>query len=168
MSLSSFEETYQAALALELRARYAEAEDLYRRLAEAYPNRPEPWHRLGLLRLRAGEREAARQLWRESLARDGRFAPSLVNLGNLSLEDGELEAAEEWYRRALEADPGYAPAYHNLAVLERRRGRLASAVALWREARRRERRGGCLVPAVILAAGTGAWLAVHPWLAGRP
>lgn len=87
------------------------------RLAQAYPQYGGPLLNLGLLHLRAGRLEPARDAFLGAVARNARSAPAFTHLGIVYRRLGEFEQAERAYQQAVQADPSYPLSYLNLGVL---------------------------------------------------
>jgi tetratricopeptide (TPR) repeat protein len=98
--------------------------------------------KLGVCRLKWGDREGAERDLRNALAADERCISAMVNLGNLMLERGELKEAQVCYERALRLDETYAFAHYNLGVLHRKRGDLAASIRELRLAAKYEAKPG--------------------------
>lgn len=168
-------ETYLGrGLQLEERGSYEEALKLYDEAQERFPDDPRAVHKQGVILVRMGRRDEARQAFIAALNLNREFAPSLTNLGNMELEQGHVEQAIVYYKQAIAAQPDYPGAHHNLGVAYRKLGRLGDAVSEARQAARHERRqsreedrlklhahGGCMGrSAIVLALGAGAAAAV--------
>jgi len=143
---------------LSRRARYAEAEPLYRRalaiweaaLGPDHPDTATILNNLALLYHAQGQYAAAEPLWRRALAiREQALGPdhpdtalSLNNLAGLYYAQGQYAAAEPLWRRALAIreqalGPDHrdtALSLNNLAGLYYAQGQYAAAEPLWRRA----------------------------------
>ncbi|MEU7484884.1 tetratricopeptide repeat protein, partial [Streptomyces sp. NPDC042319] len=108
--------------------RSAEAEQLYRRAADAGDTTAA--FNLGVLLAEAGRSAEAEQLYRR--AADAGHPGAANNLGNLLAQMGRGEEAEQLYRRALSA--GHPGAANNLGVLLAEAGRGEEAEQLYRRA----------------------------------
>jgi tetratricopeptide (TPR) repeat protein len=137
--------------ALRTAGRWEEAKAALDRLAAAFPDRPEPYNKLGVLYAERRHLAEAETCFREALARDRHYVPALTNLGNLLLEHGRPTEALAYYTEALAIDPDYPPLHRNLAVAYRRLGDVGAAVRHLRRAEHlaaAQRKGaGRLVPA---------------------
>lgn len=156
-------------LELEERGATEEALAVYTEAARRFPEDPRPVHKRGVMLIRLGQREAAREAFLAALDLEHAYAPSLTNLGNMELEEGRVQEAVVYYKQAIAAQPDYPGAHHNLGIAYRRLGRLGEAVSEARLAARHERRhsreqdrlrlrarGGCAGrSAVLLLAGAG-------------
>lgn len=91
--------------------RLAEAIALYERILAADPESLESFFWLGYLYYESGQKEKAKDLWKEGLLVDSAYAPILNALGYTYAEEGiKLKEAKEMIEKALEADP-YNGAY---------------------------------------------------------
>lgn len=156
-------------LQLEERGSLEEALGLYDEAHARFPDDPGPAHKRGVVLVRLGRRDEAREAFIDALELNREYAPSLTNLGNLELEQNHVEQAILYYKQAIAAQPEYPGAHHNLGVAYRRLGRLGDAVSEARQAARHERKqsreqdrlrlkahGGCGGRvAALLALGTG-------------
>ncbi|RDI96258.1 tetratricopeptide repeat protein [Meiothermus sp. QL-1] len=88
----------------------------------------EAWTALGLLRIRAGQREEARAAFEEALRRDPGHFRAKTNLANLALEAGQIDQAIALYQEVLKQHPDYPLAHHNLGAAYRRKGQFDKAV----------------------------------------
>ena len=159
-------------LKLEERGSYEEALVLYEEAQRQFPDDPRPVHKRGVILVRMGRRDDAREAFLDALKLNRGYAPSLTNLGNMELEQGRVQEAVVYYKQAIAAQPDYPGAHHNLGVAYRRLGRLGEAVGEARLAARHERQqareedrlrlraqGGCAGrSAALLALTAGATL----------
>jgi tetratricopeptide (TPR) repeat protein len=106
---------WERAVAAEQREDWAEAERLYRRIADAAPKHAPTFQRLGLVALRRGRPADAVGRFRSSLAIEPADPVCLNNLGNVLRELGRLRESVSAYRQALDHQPNYASALFNLA-----------------------------------------------------
>jgi tetratricopeptide (TPR) repeat protein len=113
-----------------------DAEALFLQLADEYPDRPEPYNKLGVVYAEMGELDQAEQWFRRALQIEKDHPPALTNLGNILLERGQVDEAMAYYGLALQRNPEYAPAHRNLAVALRRQGDLRGSVRHLRHSER--------------------------------
>ena len=77
--------------------RDSEALQLFQRMAEDFPELPEPYNNIALLHARAGDFDAARQALETALRNDPAYRPARMNLGDvlmrLALQAWETAAA---------------------------------------------------------------------------
>jgi Flp pilus assembly protein TadD/predicted AlkP superfamily phosphohydrolase/phosphomutase len=97
---------------------------------------PEVHNNLGLIHLRNGDLEAAREEFQKALELDAADADALLNLAAIHRAEGRLGAAEHLVERALQVDPSSTGALSQLAELKRAQGDLDEAVRLFEEALR--------------------------------
>lgn len=100
----------------------------------------EAWASLGLLRVRAGNREAAKVAFEKALEHDKGHFRAKTNLANLWQEEGQLEAAIGAYQEVLNLNPDYAMAHHNLGAAYRKKGDVAKSVYHVKRAQRLQMR----------------------------
>ncbi|MEP6810874.1 MAG: tetratricopeptide repeat protein [Chthoniobacterales bacterium] len=85
-------------------------------LAHAYvPDNPEINLALGNLWLAEGDRERARQSYRDALAVQPQHKSALNNLGVMALEDRDFLTAQDYLQRSLRADPENGKSHYLLA-----------------------------------------------------
>ena len=109
------EELYEEAFAAEERGETAKAAEIYQRLLLREGPQPELCFNLGNALYAAGQREAARERFRQAVELDPEYVEAWNNLGNALSETGQRESAIEAFERALELDPHYSDAHFNLA-----------------------------------------------------
>lgn len=113
-----------------------QAEQLCRRILHAEPQQADALHLLGLIMLRAGRSDLARDYMQQAVAAQPDFPEAHSNLGNIFQEQGRLEEAVACYREALRINPRFAGVHNNLGAALQRLGLLADAVACYQEALR--------------------------------
>jgi tetratricopeptide (TPR) repeat protein len=113
--------------------RLAEARSL---LAEIVEERGDAESRvnLGLILERAGEPDAAAELYRAALAADPHQEAARLDLAQLLARRGALDEAERLVRGGLALDEGSPRAWAALAAVHERRGDLAAAAGAWQHA----------------------------------
>jgi tetratricopeptide (TPR) repeat protein len=120
-------------LAYEALGRYDEAvqshQNALRLDREAAVHSPWPALNLGLLLTRLDRGDEAEPLFRESAARDPRFAQARYQLGLVHERKGQATEAMAELREAARIDPRYAEPHYALARLYRRVGDAAKADA---------------------------------------
>ena len=89
----------------------------FERLVRDYPGLAGPKVNLAILRIQAGDEQAARTLLEQATRVCTACGPTWNELGVLERRQGNFAAAEQAYLRAIEADDGYALPYFNLGVL---------------------------------------------------
>lgn len=99
---------------------------------DSWKNHPqlasEAWCASGLVLIRSGRKEEAREAFNQALALDKGHYRALTNLGNLLHEEGQLEEAIATYLRSLEMNPDFAGTHHNLAAAYRKQKKLDKSV----------------------------------------
>lgn len=88
----------------------------------------EAWLALGLLQIRAGNREAAKASFEEALKLDPGHLRAKTNVGNMLLEAGQTDQAIQMYQEVLKQNPDFALAHHNLGAAYRKKGQLDKSV----------------------------------------
>ncbi len=124
----------QVAVEHHLAGRLAEAEKIYRRILEVYPEQPDALHLLGVLAFQVGQAAPALDLIRRALQAKPDFPEACNNLGNVLKGTGALDQAEAAYRQAIALKPDYAEAHCNLALALKGQDRLEDAEASLRHA----------------------------------
>jgi predicted TPR repeat methyltransferase len=111
-----------------------DAEKLYRRILEFFPNNLDTLHFLGFLcHGRSRFTEAAELIGRiVTLCPDNAEAHN--NLGNTLHPLGKIAEAETCYRKAISLAPGFGLPYNNLAVILVSRGKMPEALEAYRKA----------------------------------
>jgi Tfp pilus assembly protein PilF len=86
----------------------------------------------GLVLLRRNQRDAAREMFIDTLQSDPQCADAANELGLLSAQSREFEDARKWFERAIQAVPGHAEAVNNLGVLYAQLREYPDALAAFR------------------------------------
>ncbi len=114
--------------------RMAEAEELYRKIINAWPEAAKPRHLLGIL---YGQNARADDAV-EQIAAATRLAPNnpiyFNDLGHALLAAHRLVEAADAYRHAIELRPDFGDAHFNLGNLLRLQGKPREAVAVYQRA----------------------------------
>lgn len=125
----------------ELRARirmatkhYAEAADLYQRLAKQYPRNPAYLNFSGIARMQMGDLNGARKLFQRTTKVDKTFADGFNNLGTVWFSKRNYKKAIREYRKAIKLRPDVAGYYTNLGYAYFNRKKLPEAFAAFRQA----------------------------------
>jgi predicted TPR repeat methyltransferase len=130
----SVDEAVALAILLQKNEQLDEAQALYARILELFPDHPDALHFAGVLAQQQGRSDAAIALIEKSLAIAPERADCYSNLGIVYRSMGRLGAAIEAFRRAIAIDPGHANAHSNLGVLLKATDRPGEAEAAYREA----------------------------------
>jgi Flp pilus assembly protein TadD len=112
----------RALLNNELCVQQLDAGDLVR--AEVYcdlgiefsPQYADLWVNKGLIRLKAGKKEEAKEFFIKALRLNQEHAAGYQNLGFIYLEEGAYGKAHDNFQRALKVNPDYLEARYNLAL----------------------------------------------------
>ena len=130
----TLEEALFVATSFQRDGRLDEAEEIYRQLLTAAPDRPEVLHHAGVLAQQRGEADRAVTLIERSLELNPDQADCYSNLGIIFKAQGQLDKAVDAYQRAIALKPTHANAYSNLGVLFKAQGKLDAAVSAYRQA----------------------------------
>jgi len=118
----------------ERRGQPEQAERFYQAIIEKEPQNPLPYHRLAVMRARAGRFPEANEYFDKALALGQPNATLLSDAGyNLYLQ-GRAEEAEKLLRQAVELKPRDASTCNNLAILLSEKGAYGESLALFRRA----------------------------------
>lgn len=116
----------------------AQAEQIYRQIVAADPNRADAWSLLGTLAQKVGRHDLALEYLRQALNLKPDSAINLFHVAASSDSLGRFEEAEAYYRRALALAPNFAEAHYNLSNILRRQGKKDEMLAHLREAVRQK------------------------------
>ena len=114
------------------------AEQIYRQILQADPNRADVIHLLGLIARGMGRHETAVEYFRRAIGLKGNVAAFHNNLGNALNDLGKREEAVVCYHRALELMPEVAETHYNLGNVLRTGAEISVA---FRSAKERGFRG---------------------------
>ena len=101
---------------------------------QAYPNRAEPWSRLGNLAIAQGNAEKATEYMERAVQLEPTDASDLYNLGWIYDQTGNPTRAISFYERAIRASPLSFEAMNNLSLIYQADGRAEQAKALLEQA----------------------------------
>ena len=114
--------------------RYADAEQLYRKILASNPNHFDALHLSGVLACQAGELEKALSLIGKAVKINTRSPLATYNLGETYRLLERREEAANCYLRAATLKPDYAAAWNSLAMVRQQGGELADAEDAYRRA----------------------------------
>jgi tetratricopeptide (TPR) repeat protein/outer membrane protein assembly factor BamB len=114
------------------------AELEYRSAIQFDPKFEKPYFLLGLLRLRAGRFDEARELFDDALKRNDAFAPAELYAGLAELRRGNVKAAERRVKAAMELDPELSDAPGIALLVRAEKSDLADVTRAARELVSRE------------------------------
>lgn len=117
------------------REKWPEAEALLREVVEALPRNVSALNVLGLVNLRQGRLDAARDWYLRSLGVDPAQARVYTVLGSIAMLEQDLDEADKMFKQALAASPGFVEAMMNLGFSAELRGEDAKAEELYKQAR---------------------------------
>jgi Tfp pilus assembly protein PilF len=101
----------------ERRGQTKQAEHLYQKMIERYPEGVLPYHRLGVMKSRAGQWDEAEPYFEQALRLDPDSPDLLADVGYFYYLQSKPEPAEQHLRRALKIAPNHAKSCNNLAIL---------------------------------------------------
>jgi predicted O-linked N-acetylglucosamine transferase (SPINDLY family) len=110
------------------------AEQIYRQILQAEPNRADAIHLLGVIAHQVGKHEVAIQYIGRAIGLQGNMAIFHNNLGEAYRALHRISEAVTCYQRALELNPDFAEVYNNLGNAVSDQGKLDEAIACWRRA----------------------------------
>ena len=113
----SVDEALAFAVQLHRAGHLDDAEAIYDRILEVYPDQPDALNFLGILSLRHGRRDKAVELMQKAISLNPTHAGWYNNLGNVLLASERIEDAVAAYEKAVALDPGHAAAYNNLGII---------------------------------------------------
>lgn len=108
--------SYEAALALQLKGRAREAEQIYEAFLSSHPGHSEAWHGLGIIRLQSGRTDQAIEDLHKAVAAGGTAAVR-NNLGVALCAAQRFAEAAEVYREIVRSDPGAVSSLGNLGQI---------------------------------------------------
>jgi Flp pilus assembly protein TadD len=133
---AEFSEEAQGPLALarlsERRGQTEQAEQLYEKLTERFPDHPLPYHRLGVMRAKAGRWDEAETHFQRALELNPADPELLADTGYFYYLRSQPQRAEQLLRGALEIEPNHVKSCNNLALLLGEQGRDEECLALFR------------------------------------
>lgn len=115
------------AITAHLEGRFAEAKEIYLRVAARDSENAEVYHLLGVLRHQETDLENAKGDFERALSLRPDFSEAHNALANLLVDTGDPEGAEQHYREAISLVPSFAEALTNLGDLLRQKGDLRAA-----------------------------------------
>ena len=102
---------------LEKIGQWDEAREVYKRLRDDYPERPEPYHRLAVVADRQRRHDEAQQLYTRALQLSPRDPELFNDLGYCFYLQGKLEKAESALRKAVRLEPDNSRFHNNLGMV---------------------------------------------------
>ena len=114
--------------------RYADAEEVFRRIVQRVPTCAEAWHLWGVLAAQSGRGDEGVDMLRRSVQLDPTSSRYHSNLAGILGTLGHAAEALDAAREAVALDPGNADAHHNLGVALSLAGRSDQAVDCYRRA----------------------------------
>lgn len=130
----SVEEAVQVGIQFLMRGQVVDAEMLFEKLLEAWPQHPDALHYSGVIAHKRGRTAEGLARIRASLELTPDQPDWHSNLGILLENAGDGEGAMREFERAIELAPHHANAHNNLGVLRRIFGRLPEAEEALRSA----------------------------------
>jgi tetratricopeptide (TPR) repeat protein len=114
--------------------KYERAIELYRRVLQLDPRRPQPLVNIGAIHNRQGEFQQAAKILRQALSKDRKCSEAYYNLGIAHKGLNQLSMAVSAYREAIRLSPEMAEAYQNLANVYLEMGNTQQAIVNYRRA----------------------------------
>ena len=111
-----------------------DARQVYQKLVRDFPDRHEPYHRLGLVADRQRRHREAESLYTQALQMKPLDAAILNNLGYCYYLQGKLEKAESALLKAVDVEPSNALYRNNLGLVYGQLGQFEEALASFRRA----------------------------------
>jgi Flp pilus assembly protein TadD len=102
---------------LEKAGEWDKARDVYRQLKAQYPDRAEPYHRLGVVADRQRRHDEAQRLYTQAVQRAPQNAEIFNDLGYCFYLQGELEKAESALRKAVFLEDDNSRYHNNLGMV---------------------------------------------------
>ena len=130
----TIEELFQQGNAAQSAGNYTQAESIWRRVIQLYPNNSVAYNNLGDALRQQGKLEEAIAAYRKAIELDPKYAAAYNNLGTALSKQGKLEEGIAAYRKAIELDPKYAGAYNNLGTALSNQAKLEEGIAAYRKA----------------------------------
>jgi tetratricopeptide (TPR) repeat protein len=110
------------------------AEQIYRQILRAEPNRADAWHLLGVIAHQVGKHETAVEYIGRAIGLNATEADFPSNLGAAYCALCRFPEAVACYRRALELRPDFAAAHFSLGNAWKYQGKLDEAIVCYRRA----------------------------------
>jgi tetratricopeptide (TPR) repeat protein len=107
---------------------YADAVEQQRRVCELLPQSAGAFYKQGLLLVRKGDVDAARERYLQALKLRDDYVPALNELGLIAAHRQKSADAREYFAKAMRINRGYAETYLNLGFLEQQEGNFAQAM----------------------------------------
>ncbi len=114
--------------------RLDDARAIYQQLIVQFPNRPEPYHRLGVVADRQKRHRAAEALYAQAIRRTPADPEVFNDLGYCYFRQGKLEKAESALRKAVACSPSNSRYRNNLGMVYGHQGRHEQALEEFRHA----------------------------------
>lgn len=130
----TLEKAISVAIGLQQSQRLDQAEQIYRRILELYPNCVEALHFLGLLHQQRGQGDEAIRLIEQAVREAPDYADAYNNLGNIYHMQGQLNKAADCYRQTIKINPKNVAAYNNLGVILKDLEQYDEAIGLFQKA----------------------------------
>jgi len=131
--LLTIEAEFHQAVQFHQSGRLEQAEAVYKKILDRYPNYPDALHLLGVIAHQQGKNEAAVELIAKAIAVNP-VNPNYYNNMGASLRDmGRTEESLACYRKTVELKPDYAEAYNNMGNVLRDQGKTAEAIACYQK-----------------------------------
>ncbi len=114
--------------------RLIEAEEMYRQILQAKPDRADIYNNLGVVLQAQGKLEDAIAFYQHAITLNPNNAEAYNNLGYAFEEQGKVEEAIASYQQAVAANPKNAEAHYNMGNVFDAAGKLEEAIASYQQA----------------------------------
>jgi tetratricopeptide (TPR) repeat protein len=125
---------FDAAVAHHKAGRFAQAEEIYRRIVAHDPRYARAWHLLGVIALETARHAEAIEAIRRAIATDPRRPEFHNDLGEAHRAAGQFDQALASYRRSIQINPKLSRPHINLGRTLRIKGEVAAAEREFRRA----------------------------------
>jgi predicted O-linked N-acetylglucosamine transferase (SPINDLY family) len=125
---------FQQAVQYHQSGQLEEAEKVYQKILEKYPDHSDSLHLFGVLSHQTGRKEIAVELITRAIQIHPDRPNYHNNLGIVFLEAGELDKAIACYQKSLEIRPNFPDAYNNMGFALQDQKKLDEAIASYQKA----------------------------------
>ncbi len=129
----TIDELFQQGIVALLTGNYTQAESIWRRVIQLYPNNAGAYSNLGVALYQQGKLEEAIAAYRQAIQLNPKDASDYYSLGNALRNQGKVEEAIAAYRQAIQIDPKDATAYDGLGFVLYNQGKVEEAIAAYRQ-----------------------------------
>ncbi|MBW4569568.1 MAG: tetratricopeptide repeat protein [Tolypothrix carrinoi HA7290-LM1] len=130
----SIEQLFQQGNAAQEAENYTQAENIWRRIIQQYPNNANAYYNLGNALYYQKKLDEAIAAYRKAIQLNPNDADAYIGLGNTLSDQKKLDEAIAAYRKAIQLNPNYANAYINLGIALSQQKKLDEGIAAFRKA----------------------------------